>query len=147
MRKILIPLAAAATTLAIASPASAQYYPQPNRYAAPHVAPYAAPYAHNSVALARGMEARVQNLRAQIRGLDRRNLLTRGQARSLDRQALNLQRQIMRNTRYGLNVRERVRLDRQVVRLEQRVQQRVASNMRRHGNRYAYGNRYYGGRR
>jgi hypothetical protein len=138
MRKFLIPLAAAASTLAIASPASAQWYPQP--------APYAAPYAHNSIAVARSMEARVQNLRAQIRGFDRRNLLTRNQARSLDRQALNLQRQIMRNTRYGLSVRERVALERRIVRLEQRVHQRVASNMHR-GNRYAYGNRYYGYRR
>lgn len=137
MRKILIPLAAAASTLAIASPASAQYYPQP----APHAAPYAVPYAQNRVALTRTMQARVQNLRAHIRGLDRRNVLTRSQARTFDRQALTIQRRVVRNARYGLSPREHIALERQIVRLEQRVQQRVALNMQRYGNRYAYGYR------
>lgn len=141
MRKFLIPLAAAASTLAIASPASAQWYPQPVRPATPYVAPYAVPFAHNSFAIARSMEVRVQNLRAHIRGLDRRDLLTRNQARSLDREARNLQRQIARSARFGLSVHERVSLDRRIVRLEQRVQHRVATNMWR-GNRYAYGYGY-----
>lgn len=145
MHKFLIPLAAAASTLAIASPASAQWYPQPSPYAAPYASPYAAPYAHNGIAFARSMEARVHNLRHQVRDLGRRNLLTRGQARSFERQARSVQRQIRRSARYGLSGHERMRIEHRIARIEQLIQQRIAVNMR-HGNRHAYGNRYYGNR-
>lgn len=141
MRKFSIPLAAAASTLAFAAPASAQWYPQRAPYGAPYATPYAAPYAQNNFALARSMEARVQNVRAQIRGLDQRNLLSRNQARSLDRQAATIQRQILRNARFGLDLRERSRFDRRIMRLEQRVQRQVAMNAR-FGNRYARSQRH-----
>ncbi|HUG45212.1 MAG TPA: hypothetical protein VMK31_01710 [Sphingomicrobium sp.] len=170
MRIFLIPLAAAAATMVAAAPASAQWYPQPYQapYAAPYQAPYAAPYGHRyaspnaygnlaphaygnrhaygNFAGVRAMQARAQNLRMQIRMLDRRNLLTRHQARSLEREARTIERQIARSARYRLNLHQYRAIDRRLVRLEMRVQQRVAMNMR-HGYRQAYSYGYGYGRR
>jgi hypothetical protein len=146
MRKYLIPLAAAASTMAFAAPASAQWYPQPQPHPAPYQAPYGSPnaygnltpYAHGNFVNVRSVHARAANLRAQIRMLDRRNMLTRNQARSLDNQVRTIERQIARSARNRVNVRQLRNLEVRLVRLEQRVQQQVALNMRR-GHHYGYG--------
>jgi hypothetical protein len=136
MRKYLIPLTAAAATMAFAAPASAQWYPQPQPYAQPNAYGNLTPHAFGNFAGVRGMQARAQNLRMQIRNLDRRNLLTRNQARSLDNQVRTIERQIARSARQRLNVRQYRAMEQRLVRLEMRVQQQVAVNMQR--QRYAY---------
>jgi hypothetical protein len=141
MRKFLIPLTAAAATMAFASPASAQWYPQPQPYAQPNAYGNLAPHAFGNFAGVRGMQARAQNLRMQIRNLDRRNMLTRNQARSLQREARTIERQIARSARQRLNPRQYRSIDQRLVRLEMRVQQQVAINMQRQRHAYGYGYR------
>ena len=99
MRKFLIPIAAAASTLPFAAPAAAQYAPwAPPVY---QYNPYNYGYGFNGGNFARSMESRVQRIRMDIRVMHDRRILSRGEARRLDRQAENLQRRIFRATRYG----------------------------------------------
>lgn len=134
MRKFLIPLAAAASTLAIASPASAQWYPQP----VPHAAPYA--YGHANFGHARALQARVDHLQREIRRLANYRMISPRDYRNLRQQSRSIELRLRRDMRdgYGLTPSEAFANERRIVRLEQRVQQRVAMNMR-YGNRYAYG--------
>jgi hypothetical protein len=140
MRKFLIPLAAAASTMAFAAPASAQWYPQPHPqpYAAPNAYGNLTPHGWGQFANVRQMQARAHQLRMHIRNLDRRNMLTRNQARSLEREARNIERQIARTARQRLNVRQYRAIEQRLVRLEMRVQHQVAINMQRQRHRHAY---------
>jgi hypothetical protein len=139
MRKFLIPLAAAASTIAFAAPASAQWYPQPQPqpYAAPNAYGNLTPHAFGNFAGVRAMQARAQNLRTHIRMLDRRNMLTRNQARSLDNQLRTVEQQIARSARQRTSMRQYRAIELRLVRLEQRVQHQVGINMQR-GPRHAY---------
>ena len=134
MRKFLIPLAAAASTLAIASPASAQWYPQPVTYGTPYA------YGHASFGQARALQARVDHLQREIRRVAQYRMISPRDYRNLQQQARSIELRLRRDARdgYGLTPREVFANERRIVRLEQRLQQRVAMNMR-HGNRYAYG--------
>jgi len=70
-------IAAAASALAFASPAAAQYFP---------VAPaYAYPYHrdHGSYGQVRWLQARIDQLQWRIHHLDRRNILSEREARQL----------------------------------------------------------------
>ena len=96
MRKFLIPIAAAASTLAIAAPAAAQWAPPVYNYQ-----PYNYGRGYNGFNFARSMEARVQRLRVDIRNLQARRILGRGEARALEQQARNLQRRIKRGPRFS----------------------------------------------
>lgn len=139
MRKYLIPLAAAASSLAIASPASAQWYPQPIQHATPY-APGHANFGH-----ARALQARVDHLQREIHRLAQYRMISPRDYRNLRQQSRAIELRLRRDVRdgYGMTPREAFATERRVVQLEQRVQQRVAVNMR-YGNRYAYG---YGRRR
>jgi len=75
MRKILITLAAAASALAIATPASAQYYPQPN---------YGYSQGYRGQDAMRHNQARLSQLQAQIRQAAMRGRIDPREAQRLD---------------------------------------------------------------
>ena len=116
MRKFLIPIVAAASTLALAAPASAQWAPPVYRYA-----PYNFGYGFNGINFARAMESRVARVRGDIRAMEIRRILSYGEAHSLDRQAANLQWRIARVSRFGVSPGEARGMENGIRRLEYRV--------------------------
>ena len=133
MKKFLIPIVAAASTLAIAAPASAQWVPPVYHYA-----PYNYGVGFNNVRFAQSMEARVQRIRNDVRSMAMQRILGRGEARSLDQQAVNLQRRIARASRFGINPMEARNLERGIRNLEFRVQREATdwNNRAGHYRRY-----------
>src|SRR3954452_14598887 len=117
MRKFLLPIVGAASALAIAVPASAQWAPPVYRYQ-----PYAYGNAFSYHAFARSMEVRVQRIRNDIRAMQVRRILSWNEARNLERQAANLQARIYRASRNGIQPGEARRLENQIRNLEFRVQ-------------------------
>jgi hypothetical protein len=136
MRKFLIPIVAAASSLAMAAPASAQIV----QWAPPvyQYNPYNFGYGFNGINFARSMESRVQRIRMDIRVMHDRRILSRGEARSLDRQAENLQRRIYRATRYGINPYEARSLENQIFNLQRRVAREANDWDRRYGHHRRY---------
>jgi len=137
MRKFLIPIVAAVSTLAIAVPASAQTWAPPvYRYQ-----PYNFGYGYNGFNFARSMESRVQRIRGDIRAMDARRVLSNREARSLDKQAERLQRRIYRASRNGIQPYEARTVENQIRNLEYRVSREAMDwNNRVGGDRY--GRRY-----
>ena len=113
MRNIALTLAGAGAALALAAPASAQFYPA---YAPPVYG-----YGYNTAGIARSMEARVANIRGQVRSLEARGLIRWNRARNLDREAFNLQRTVQRSAWNGLSPGEARSLDIRIANLERRV--------------------------
>lgn len=111
MRNVLISLAVAASALAVATPASAQYFPQPQGHA----------LGYNNYGHVRSLQARVNNLQRRIVQLDRRNILSNREAARLRHDARELERRLYRSARNGLHPREAYDLERRVARLEQRI--------------------------
>jgi predicted RNase H-like nuclease (RuvC/YqgF family) len=116
MRKVLISLAAAAATLAVAAPASAQVYGAP-RYNAPYGNAYG--YGYGNI---RALQMRVDAIQRQINVLDRRNILSNREARRLREQSRDLERRLHQRARNGLSPREMQNIQIRIARLEQRVQ-------------------------
>ena len=137
MRKILIPVLAAASALAIGAPASAQYA---QRWAPPvyQYNPYNYGYGFNGINFARSMADRVQRVRMDIRVMRDRRVLSRGEARSLDNQAERLQRRIFRATRYGINPYEARNLENQIFNLQRRVAREANDWDRQYGRHRRY---------
>jgi len=127
MRKFLISAAIAASTVAVASPAAAQYYPQQQGYG----------YQNNRGQVQR-LQVRIDQIRRQIAQLDRRNILSNREARRLGGEASDLQRRVRALGYNGLNSRERYDIERRIAVLEARVQ-RDASD----GNRWGSNDRRY----
>jgi hypothetical protein len=117
MRKFLIPVAAAASALTMAAPASAQWAPPVYRYQ-----PYNYGYGFNFNRFAQSMQARVQRVRSDIRMMEARRILSPREARSLDNQARNIERHIWRRSRNGIQPGEARALENQIRNLEYRVQ-------------------------
>jgi hypothetical protein len=136
MRKFLIPIAAAASALAVAAPASAQYV----QWAPPvyQYNPYNYGHGFSGINFARSMADRVQRVRMDIRVMRDRRVLSRGEARGLDRQAENLQRRIFRATRYGINPYEARSLETQIFNLQRRVAREANDWDRRYGRHRRY---------
>jgi hypothetical protein len=130
MRKFLIPIVAAASTLAIAAPASAQWAPPVYRNQ-----PYNYAHGYNGFNFARSMEARVQRIRGDIRRLEVRRILGRGEARQLDNQAEHLQRRIFRASRNGIQPGEARRVENQIRNLEYRISREATDWNNRPGRR------------
>lgn len=125
MRKFLISAVAAASAFAVASPAAAQYYPQPQGNA----------YGYNAnYGQARSLVARVDQIRRQIDRLDSRDRISEREADRLRYEARIVRDQVRRSSYNGLSRRERQTLEYRVARLEQRVRHEV-----RDGNQW--GNR------
>lgn len=128
MRMFLISLAAAASAVAMASPAAAQWG-QPQGYAYG----YNNPYNYGQV---RRFEVRIQQLRNDIRRFDAQGRLSRGDAARLDNAAAQLQGQLMYSARNGMTSRERRVLDYRIDRLRATMR----NEMRQlRGSRYRYG--------
>jgi hypothetical protein len=130
MRTFLISLAAAASALAVATPASAQYFPVPqgNAYG----------YQHN-YGQVRRLQARIDQIQHQINRLDRRDILSDREARRLRLESRELERRLRIAARNGLHPAERYEIERRLARLEQRLYRDA-----RDGNRWGH-NAYQGG--
>ena len=129
MRKVLISLAVAASALAVATPASAQYFPVPqgNAYG----------YQHN-YGQVRRLQVRIDQIQRQISQLDRRNILSDREARRLRNESREIERRLRYTSRNGLHPQERYDIEHRIARLEQRLFRDA-----RDGNRWGrYDNRY-----
>jgi hypothetical protein len=136
MRKFLIPIVAAASTLAVAAPASAQYVQwSPPVYS---YSPYNFGYGFSGINFARSMQARVQRVRYDIRVMRDRRVLSRNEARGLDNQARNLERRIYRASRYGISPYEARSLETQIFNLQRRVAREANDWDRRYGHHRRY---------
>jgi len=136
MRKLVLALAAAGSALAIAAPASAQYYPQPgygNGYGYNGYGYNG--YGYNNFGQVRALQARIDNVERQIRFLDRRDVIRDGRADRLREEANRIERQLHFAARNGLNPYEANEISARISRLEQRVQFAVAN---RGYGRYGY---------
>ena len=145
MRKVLIALAAAGSALAVASPASAQYYPQPQ--------PYGQAYGYNGYGQngyggygqVQQLQQRIDALQNRIRWMDRANVLRDHSADRLKEEARDIEKRLRKSSRYGLNPYELNSIQVRLARLEQRVQ--FASSARYGRGGYGYNNGgYYGDR-
>jgi hypothetical protein len=164
MHKFLIPLAAAASALAVATPASAQWFPQQQQqygynygYAVPQAYGYGVPqgqgygysygapqgyaygnaYGHqNNYGAVRNLQVRINALQRQINWLRSRNALSNPQARRLHNQSRALEHRLVHASRFGLGPREHANLQIGIQRLERRI-----AIDARNGNRYRRGDR------
>ena len=123
MHKVLIPLAAAVSTMAIAAPASAQWYPQPRAYA------------QNNYGHARAMKARVDNIQRQIAYLASRRMISRNEYSNLIHQSRQVEQRLLRNARdgRGLTRQEAYDTERRIAWLEQKIARDV-----RDGRQWGY---------
>ena len=136
MRKFLISAALMASTVAVAAPASAQWYPQqPQGYA------YGYNYNYGQV---RRLQVRIDQIQRQIVQLDRRNILSNSEARNLRNESRNIEQRLRYVGRNGLNGREAYDIERRIQRLEYRVQRDARDGNGWRNNRYGgYGNYGY----
>lgn len=150
MRIVLISLAAAASALAVASPASAQYYGYPG-YSAPgysYGAPgygYGAPgYGYGAPAFGygygqvRALQVRIQAIRQQIEMLDRRNILSNREARRLRDQSRTVEHSLVHANRNGLSPREARDIQTRIAGLEYRVRREAMDRNGRWGTNGRY---------
>jgi opacity protein-like surface antigen len=145
MVKFVIALAAAGTALAFATPAAAQYYPQPQPYGYNGYNQYGYNgYGNNNFGQVRALQVRIDALQNQIRRLDRRDAIRDGSADRLREESRNIEQRLHRAERYGLNGYEANDIQARIARLEQRVQYALASRYGRYGNGYnGYGHDGY----
>lgn len=123
MRKVILSLAAAAATLAVAAPASAQAWGNMNpAYGAP-----AYGHARYDRGQIRALQVRVDAIQRQITHLARNRMITRGEYNNLIRDSREIERAIHRNARdgRGLSPREFGRMQQKIARLEYKVQRDV----------------------
>ncbi len=136
MRKLIISGALAASALAIAAPAAAQYYPQQAYgYNQGYNQPYQQNYGYNQYNRgdARILIARVDQVRQQIRMLARNRTLSGREAYSLDYEAQRLRQQVRQSAYNGIDQREQWQFQRQLQRLEQRVSHNANDRDGRYG--------------
>lgn len=129
MRKFLIPIAVAATALAVAAPAAAQYAPRPyNNYGR----------GDDGRGFGNGLRERVDRIQRQIRDLEYRRVLSGREARYLEGEAMDLRRSIYRDARNGIQPGERERIEERIRRLEYRVQREASDFNNRPGGYRRY---------
>ncbi len=131
MRKFLVPMIAAVSTIAIAAPAAAQRWTPP----AYNYQPYNYGRGYNGMNFARSMEARVQRLRGDIRNLQERRIISWSEARELDNEARSIERKTYRSTGNGIQPGEARTIERRIRRLEYRIS-REASDWNNRPNHY-----------
>jgi hypothetical protein len=127
MRKFVISLAAVGTALAFATPAAAQYNPQPR-----------AGYGYNNGwGQVRALQARIDSVEQQIRRLDRRDVIRDDSADRMRNDSQRIENRLHNAARNGLNSSETNDIRVRIANLEQRVRYAVSYSSRRHG----YGDR------
>ncbi|MES2325867.1 MAG: hypothetical protein V4499_00860 [Pseudomonadota bacterium] len=127
MRKIILSIAAAGAALIAASPAAAQYYPQPQQ---PTLYGYNNGYNGNGYnngfrgnwGEVRALQARIDNVERQIARLDRRDVIRGRSADRLLNDANKIERRLRDHARGGLDPREAGDIQYRIQRLEQQVQ-------------------------
>lgn len=129
MRKFLISAALAASTVMVAAPASAQYYPQPQYQG--YGQQYGNAYGYNNYGQARRLQVRIDQLQRRIIQLDRANVLSPQEAGRLRYESRNLEQRLRFAARNGLHPQESYAIERGIQRLEFRIQREA-----RDGNRY-----------
>ena len=133
MRTLILTLATAAAGLAIAAPASAQYYPQPR-------APYGNAYGYNQgfhhPGHAKALDARIDGLQRDIRRLDSRNIISKREANRLTQQSRALEARLARVARNGFTARESIQIERGIAQLELRIRREMADRNGRYGNQW-----------
>ena len=135
MRKLLLSLTAAGAALVAASPAAAQYYPQPQPYG---YNSYGNGYGNgygfqNNWGQVRALQARIDRVEWQINRLDRRDRIGDRSADRLRDDANDIERRLHRDSRYGLNPYEARNIEFRIARLEQRVQFAMNDRYGRYG--------------
>ena len=113
MRKMILSLAAAGAALVAASPAAAQYYPQPQP------APYGYNGYNNGWGMVRSLQVRIDNVERQINRLDRRDRIRDRSADRLRDEANDIERRLHRVGQNGLNPYEARNIEYRIARLEQ----------------------------
>ncbi len=147
MRKLIISAVLAASTLAMAAPAAAQWSvtignQYGNQYGNPYGNQYGNPYGNaygynNNRGQVQPLMMRLNHIERQIDLLDRRNVLSEREAGRLRFQANRIQRQLQVASYNGLNRYEARDIYVRIARLEQNVRYQAND-----GN--AYANRSYG---
>jgi hypothetical protein len=135
MRRLLVTIAAAGTALAFATPASAQYFPQP-AYGAPYGNAYGRGY--NTVRYQREIQA----IRLQMNELARAGRLTRSEGVDLDRDIRAAERSVYWSGRNGLSPWEARNLDGRIWNLRNELRRYSDYDGRRWGNRSNYDRDY-----
>ena len=139
MRKLILTLSAAGAALAIATPAAAQYYPQPQIQAYGYNG-YNNGYGYNAYG-AQNLAMRIDMVQRRISELKRAHILRGDRAERLRHEARDLERRIRRGNGYAFGRIGAGDLQMRVARLEQRVAE--AASMRRYGG-YGYNGNGYG---
>lgn len=144
MRNVFITLAAAASALAVASPASAQWAPQQQNYGSQGYG-----YGQNTRGQVRALDVKVEQIRQRIQRFDRSNRISNREARRLDAHAIELRRRIHYAASRGLHYRERQDIERRIEGLRQAVRYATRENRRwgwngQNGYDNSFG--YYGAR-
>ena len=139
MRKYLITAATLVAGAAVATPAAAQGYPPPPPpgYGYGYGVPQGNAYGYyNNYGQVRALQARIDNLQRLINRLDRRDAIRNREADRLRSASRNIERRLRSFGRNGLNQRESYDIQRQIARLEQRIQYVL-----RDGNRWGRNDR------
>lgn len=121
MRQYLIPIVVAASVVAFAAPASAQYA-QPSQRSQ---------YGQNNYGQVRSLQVRIDAIQRRIERLDQRRVLSNREARQLRWEARDIEQRLHRAARSGLNRWERSNIDQRIDRLEQRVRREANDRNRR----------------
>jgi hypothetical protein len=130
MRKFVISLAVAASTLTIAAPASAQWYPQP--------LPYGGGYGGFSTPAAiQEFQGRLQRIRAHVQELGMRGAISPWQVDQFETEADATDRQMWRKARHGLSYGDRISVNQRIARLQEAVEM-TARGKRGYGRRYGW---------
>ena len=142
MRKMVLSLAAAGAAFIAASPAAAQYYPQPQPVPYGYNGGYNnggynnGGYGYNgygNFGQARALQIRVDNIERQINRLDRRDRIGDRSADRLRDEANRIEQRLRYSARGGLNPWEARDIELRIQRLEQRVQYSLANGYGRYG--------------
>ena len=137
MRTFLISLAATASALVIAAPASAQGYGNLGpAYGAPYGYGYGNGYAYNNrYGAVRNLQVRVDAIQRQISYLAQNRMITRNEYRGLLKDSREVEKDLRHNARdgRGFTQSELYRTQRQIARLEGKVQHEV-----RDGRQWGY---------
>ncbi len=110
MRTLIVSFAAAASALAVAAPAQAQWAPQGNAYGY-----------NNHRGHVRALQVRIDNLQRQINRLDKRDVIRNREADRLRSASRNIEQRLRYSARNGLHPQEAYQVERQIARLEQRI--------------------------
>ena len=129
MRNALFAIGAAVSALAVATPASAQYFPVPQNYG------YGYQQAPHGYGHARALKARLDHTQREIRRLAQYRMISRGEYHKLIRASREIEYRLVHNARdgRGLSPQEAYATERRMFRLEQQIARDV-----RDGRRWAY---------